>query len=383
VATFSHASGMLIWPPLIGIAMALRLSAKLLMLYVFTGLTAIAAYFANYHSPPHHASPLASLRHPLLVIEYVAKYFGSSFPLSEQTLALPIGLAALLLSLALLIWAVRRGQIRQPIPAILVGLMCFSLMTAAVTALGRINFGTDQAFASRYQTFALVFWFCLAGMLLLQLSQTRIRSLTTLFLTLIVVIMIGSATRYRACLHKAIDRQLWATVPAIALMTEVPDYEGLKGLYPSPDIPWRYAGYLRDRQLSIFSIDSYRQLHKPLGTAYPLSSDKPCSGNVESLEQIAIPGTDSIGLRISGWGVDGRSRWPVHRVIVASEGNIVGFAEPGFFRPDLRAALSSRGAARSGWRGYATVPAGTTSLQFYGVVKGREICPITSVRLAR
>jgi hypothetical protein len=382
LATFSNANGMLIWPLLIAVAIALRLPWKILLVQFLAGLSVVLSYFVHYVHPLGHAAPFESIRHPWTVIEYVAKYLGGSFPLSNHTLSVPLGLAGLVAAAALGLWAISRGSTRRPFIAVLFGLMSLALATALITALGRINFGTDQAFASRYQTYALLFWFCIGSMLLLGASRARLRELTPLLMAVILVIMGWSATRYKTSLQQAIDRRLSADVPALALMTGVPDYEGLKSLYPNPQIPWRYSSYLRGHELSIFSTDSYRQLHARFDTAYRVRADKPCPGFVDSVEPIPTADSKSIGLRLSGWAVDGRTRWPVRRVIVASDGNIVGFGQPGVLRPDVSGALSSKRAARSGWQGYANVSANATSAEFYGVLRGREVCHIKSVRLA-
>jgi folate-dependent phosphoribosylglycinamide formyltransferase PurN len=382
LATFSNANGMLIWPLLIAIGLALRLPWKILLLQVLTGLTVVLSYFVHYIHPLGHASPLESIRRPWTVIEYLAKYFGGSFPLTNHTLSVPLGLAGLIAAAALAIWAISRGHIRRPSIAVLFGLMSFALATAFITALGRINFGTDQAFASRYQTYALLFWFCIGSMLLLGVSTARFRALTPLLLTAILVIMGWAATRYKTSLEQAINMRLSAEVPAMALMTGVPDYQGLKSLYPRPDLPWRYSSYLRNRQISIFATDSYRQLNARFDTAYRVRADKPCMGFVDSVEPVTAADTNSIGLRLSGWAVDGKSRWPIRRVIVVSAGRIVGFAEPGISRPDVSAALSSKRVARSGWKGYANVSEGAQSVDFYGILRDREVCPLRTVRLA-
>jgi hypothetical protein len=396
-ATYSNANGMLVWPVLICIAVALKASPRVTGVLAASGLSFVAPYFFHYTTPIQHARPLQSIRHPLILIEYVAKYFGGSF---LGRLAVPIGVAGLLAAAALAMGAIIRRDIRRPIIAVLFGLILFCFATASVTALGRLNFGTDQAFASRYQTFALLFWFGLGCLLFLTISANGGRQLRTTLLAAVVVIMLLSAVRYKRCLRGAMEKRVQENVGSFALMTGVPDQKAVSLLFPINDNLWRQfppaaqneikvmipkilavdSRYLRDRQLSFFSGELYRQLNHPLTSAYRIEPQQTCVGYVDAVERVRISETNSVGLRISGWAVDARSRGPVRRIVVSANDAVVGFGEPGFERLDLGTELRSEAAPSSGWIAYAQVPASATSMEVYGVVDGhRGVCRIASV----
>ena len=380
IATYSNANGMLIWPVLLGIAIMLRVPHKMIGVYAFLGVCVSVSYFFHYHSPTWHAQPVESLRHMSAVIEYIAKYFGSSFPWSTPSYSVPIGWEALLVAMGLIAWTISRGHIRRPLPLILVGLMLFCLMTAFITALGRINFGTDQAFSSRYQTGALLFWFCLSCLLLLAFVSAEARVFTTCLMAVIAVIMIIAAANFGFPLREARARRAWQNAVSLALITRVPDYETIARTCPLYQIPWQDSLYLRDRHLSIFSTDPYRQLDEPLASAYRISPQSLCQGYVDSVNLVPDKRTDSVGLKISGWTVDAKSRRPVRQIILTADGKIVGFGGLGFERSDVVAALHSPRALLSGWIGFAQVPVGARAFEVYGQGTGRGvICEVARV----
>lgn len=396
-ATYSNANGMLVWSVLICIPVVLKAAPRVTGVLAASGLSFVAPYFFHYTTPIQHARPLQSVRHPLILIEYVAKYFGGSF---LGRLAVPIGVAGLLTAAALAIRAVCRRDIRRPIIAALFGLMLFCFGTASVTALGRINFGTDQAFASRYQTFALLFWFGLGCLLLLTISTNGSRALRTSLLAAVVVVMLLSTVRYERCLRGALERRAQENVGSFALMAGLHDQNAVNLLVPINDNLWRQfppatqneikamipkilavdSRYLRDRQLSFFSGELYRQLNHPLTSAYQIEPQQTCVGYVDAVEPVRISETNSVGLRVSGWAVDARSQVPVRRIVVSANDAVAGFGEVGFERLDLGTKLRSEATTSSGWIAYARVPTSATSVEVYGVVDDhRAVCRIASV----
>src|SRR5205814_10671101 len=117
-------------------------------------------------SPPHNLHPLHSLFEPSQLARYVATYFSGIW--------LIFGInPARLIAAASVIWAsityLRKVCSRiQPSNSevVLLSLGMFVIASAGITAIGRVNFGMEQAFASRYQTFALLYWLSVAALCL-------------------------------------------------------------------------------------------------------------------------------------------------------------------------------------------------------------------------
>ena len=219
IATYSNGNGIFVWPILLGIAAMLRMPLKTIGVYALCGFCVGASYFFNYATPSQSARPIESFHHMPAVGEYVATYFGSSFPWGTIAYSVPIGWEALFAAAALIAWAIARRRQRHPLFLILAGLLLFSLMTAFITALARVNLGTNQATASRYQTFALLFWFCLSTLLLLALAGAGGRGFVTALMAGVVIVMAIAAANYRMPLRVVKARRAWRTAASLALVT--------------------------------------------------------------------------------------------------------------------------------------------------------------------
>jgi hypothetical protein len=379
-ATYSNANGVIAWPVLIVAAVALRVRFRVIVAYMAAGFLLVISYLHGYTSPGYHGSPLESLHHPLVIAEYVAKYFGGSWAHHYRpSIAVIIGIAGIALGLGLALRVLAMRNQRPPLPIALVGLMFFSLGTAFVTALGRMNFGTDQAFSSRYQTFSLLFWFSLGMLLMSFLTEKGWRIAVTLLLAIIALMMLSSAGQYRFPLQAARSRAWITDVAGSAFLADVRDPKSATELFPpGPDWVWDDVRYLQQHQLSVFSSGLNSGLGQPLVTTDHAGSQSTCLGNVDLIE--SVTGPDSDAWHIAGWAVDPQSRKPVRRVIAAVDGRIEGFGVVGLARPDVRRALRTRRALDSGWSGFLR-SAGKTMIDVYGVVdaSNEKLCRIGSV----
>jgi hypothetical protein len=376
-ATYSNANGVVAWPVLVLAALALRVRLQVIAVYIIAGALLVSSYLYHYSSPPYHSSPLASLHHPAVIIEYLAKYFGGSWFHSPRHLyVVGFGLAGLAAALAMAWWELARKASR-PAPVVLLGLIAFSLGTAFITALGRINFGTDQAFASRYQTFTLLFWFSLGMLLLAVLAERNRRIPVTLLLTVAALMMLMSAGQYRSALRTAQGRAGVANLAGSAFLTGVMDPVSLKELFPDPEFVWGCVGYLREHRLSVFATGLSSRLEKPVADVYQADAMDSCKGHVDGVEPVA---SDSKGVRVWGWAVEQRSGKAVQGILAAVGGRIEGFGISGFPRPDVARVLRSTRALNSGWSGYARIAGQSGPIVVYGIVdeSRRKLCTVGS-----
>jgi hypothetical protein len=216
-------------------------------------------------------------------------------------------------------------------------------------------------------------------------------------MAIIAVVMMLGAAHVKSPLAEAFFRRSTQNAISLALITRVPDADMFSATFsvPDPDIfcngyfdlgsPWVDSLYFRSQHLSIFSTDLYPQLNEPFASVYPVAQDGICQGRVDETKivpdnLVSREDKDSVGLKISGWTVDARWRWPVRRVILTAGGKIVGFGAIGSGRRDVALAFHTRRAFFSGWVGYARVPMNTSFLDVYGQVYGTGgICKVTSI----
>jgi hypothetical protein len=380
-ATYSLANGNLLWPILIAAAIFLRLKLRATLSFVITGAASTALYFFHYLRPPWHADPLSSLGHPIGLVKYLAGYFGSSWVRWHFHLGGILGLAGLAIAAAITLgfWSYVRSRQAFAIQLVLTLLFCGG--TAFITALGRLNFGIGQSFASRYQTVALLFWCCLGLMAVLLATTTEGTGLRlpTVQICLLVV-MASGAVRVHVPIAEARMHGFRLDRTALSLLTDVSDRENFKlALGQQPQQLIAEIKYLRVHRLSAFSSDAYLQLDTPLSSTFGLVAADACRGAVESSTSLAGLGTPALG--ITGWAWDNQHQRPALRVIATVNGVITGLAAVGEERPAIRNADPDVKTDWSGFAGYVRDVRPGTPVNVYAVVGKNppEACPIATV----
>ena len=172
LGTYSSANGMLLWGLLLpSLLISGRPAAKNIMLrwtvlWIGAAALTILPYFYGYQTPIGHPSLLEAFRRPLDALEFFLIYLGTPLtPVGSPTnsrelftsriMAIAIGavLTLLFVIACVLTWQRRERLLIRRIPWLSLG--AYAICTDALTDLGRVGFGTDQAFWSRYTTIAI------------------------------------------------------------------------------------------------------------------------------------------------------------------------------------------------------------------------------------
>ena len=364
-ASFTNGNGITVWPVLITVALLAKLPWRLVGAY-FLGLACVVPlYLIGYHSPSQHASPFESGHQPRLILEYMEKYLGGgAVPDSHIDLARLIGLLGLIAAVALVPRLIMHRGNRSLLEYCLAGIVLYSVATALITSLGRVNFGTNQAFTSRYQTFALLFWLALSLWIISIVAREPSANWLVAVYLLIVVTLCYSATHYGRILERVRHNTAKRELAGVSLITGVHDKDFLQfAILPSP-IALPEIEELRARRLSLFSTPRAVQFGQNFAQFYRAVSPSECEGNVEATSYVNANPED-VGIR--GWVIDRRTGGPVEEVVFVAEGKIAGFGVLGPGRVDVANALHSKRAIDSGWIGYAKLTESRT-LDFYGIL---------------
>ena len=171
VAMFSFANGMLMWiisfpfwregTRWVGGSRASKSGTYRLLvwslLYLLTAVIFARIYFIDYQQLPAHPSLTHALKEPWSVLRYFAAWCGGPF---HSGVALRITLGMLFICLVLLVFLgianrVRKHPgwrtvffLRMSYPSLLI--IAYAFASGMITAIGRVGFGVDQAFSSRY-----------------------------------------------------------------------------------------------------------------------------------------------------------------------------------------------------------------------------------------
>ncbi len=375
-ASYSLANGALLWPLLVVAALYLRLRVAVAATFGITGLLSTALYFRHYLHPWNHANPLLALQWPTELLRYIAMYFFSSWvPGGVHGLEIRGLEVVTLLGLAIVVAAwlfPARSGVRafRPFAVLLMLMMLFCLGTALITATGRVNYGIEQAAASRYQTIALIFWCCL-GLLLLgsAFSRPRMRNSFLVAQLCLLAIFVRGAALAHYPFEKAQRHAFPQHATAAALLTGVYDPVPLKEVFPSVQALLGTVPYLKANHLSVFSGGDLSELGKPLESVFSTAVSGDCTGAAESIAIIDDPAGH--GLRVLGWAWDLKHGQPPAGIVVTTDGVITGFGAVGQERRDLPASHPGVSSNYSGFVAYLPEPRLGSVVNYYAILDGR------------
>ncbi len=367
-STYSLSNGNLLWPLLVAAALLLRLRLAAVLSFAIVGAVSTGAYLNNYYRPSSFPPSAGTL---LQMFKYLTVYFGSSWVYRNVHAAELIGAAGLVVLLFLLLRLPSYVHDRRPFPIQLVLTLLFCLGTGMVTALARLVFGIPQAFSSRYQTVALLFWCCM-GLLLLgrAFSFGQTRNVDSLLVQAILLsIMLFAASRARIPIANARLEGFQHNVAAMALVTGAPDREQLQWADSHPDYVLSLVPYMRKQRLSVFSGTLPSLLGKPLDSMFSLASPDECTGQLESAT--ALTGTRPQSLRITGWVWDYKHRQLPAEIVAATNGVVTGLGAVGDWRPTVRKANPNVTSNYTGFAGYVSDVRESIPVNIYAILFDR------------
>jgi len=400
-ATYSNANGIVLWPLLLLVAIALLPRVEVIACFAGFGAVFIGLYLYHYVGPSGPSSPLRALHHPLSIGRYIAEYFGITHILwgvrISNWFAISSGVIGLFVALAVVVTVLWR-QKREPVQIALLGFTFFAIATALLTALGRVSLGLEQSFSSRYQTFNLLFWFSTASLLLLLVDKTS-PFLRTAFLVAMGGAMLLAFATFPVALGSSRTRTRRAEAAATALLSGVPNKDAMAVLYDDPIVVWRDADYFRQQHLFMFSDVRNDQLGQLLSSTYQ-SSQLRCEGQVTTVQRLP-PGElledgDRGAFGISGLATDRFSQTRERRLVFVSDNKIVGYgASLGGFSAAKNNILfvqsGSSGVQQSEivskkdsdkWLGFGRQPRNAAAIDVYALDNGADtVCHLATVEV--
>jgi hypothetical protein len=227
--------------------------------------------------------------------------------------------------------------------------LLFICATAFITAGGRLIFGVDQAFSSRYVTPTLMAWAALLLLyapLLLPALHAKKKVYIRFFALVVMLMMILPLKIFKIpYTNTTFDRN----VAALALSLQINDSKVLKSIYPNAEHVLNVARLASQKHLSIFARYPFKDIAQNLGQKSQALSNTACFGAIDRIKPIA---KNKHFVRIQGW-LYNPSNQSVPRFIrlVSNEQKIVGYAISGKRRADLGTAVHSK-VLRAGFTGY-------------------------------
>jgi hypothetical protein len=375
VAAFSLSNGFFAGVAMVLVGVITGRDRKLIAIAVATTVLLALIYMHGYHSVAGHSPPSLALQHPGRYLFYIVGYLGNPWALGSFDRALDAGFVGVAATLAMAAM-VAAGKVRDSARSAMFGVVLFIGITAAVTALGRLSFGLEQALSSRYTTPGGYFWAAQAIFWGLtcqdSASPARQWGVSAAFLAALVLLLPIQARAY----DDAMPRYASILLGSSAMLSGNPDDAALGGVYPDPQVVKQFTPFLREHRLSLFADgDGVR-----LGSAFranPMPAREACRGFFDGLDPEPH---DALAAR--GWSWDSARKHPFDRVLIVDSANrVIGEALGGLPRPDVRKALHKGAAAQSGW--VASIDGHATGvLTAYGLRPDGKTCALGAKTVA-
>ncbi len=365
--SFTMANGLVAPVILVVLALLARLRPRVVLLCAASAALLAAVYLQGYEPVAHHSRPAESLTHPVDLLLYVATYLGSilgSASIGPAAALGALGIAATVAATA----RVAAQRPARPASLALLGIMLFVGAGAAITASGRLGFGTEQALSSRYVTGSATFWAAQLTYWCVDPPRGMAGAAPRAAAAAVSVLLLAAVWREQGAGKPQLAAQSFAQNESQdLLLLGFDDPEVLRRAAWGVEDVQRLLPVLRENGISIFATRAAAALGRPVVEMGRLAD--PCAGAVTAARPDASLGPG--GVRVAGTGSDGPARRLVRRVVLADgRGIVVGLGSGAI-----------PGADRGAWRGFAAAPPGST-LTAYGLI-GAGLCRIGSATVAQ
>lgn len=354
ICTFTLANGILVWPLLILAAWTRRAPYVVLGILLAVGITLGILYFQDYYSPPQHTDPLVAFKKPGALFTYVAYYLSIPFQASSRDIALGLGKLGFVAVFLLGCRAVFLPHaLKSTAESVLLTTSLFIVLTASVTALGRLDFGLEQALSPRYATPSLIFWVAFFGLALFysfRVSERFRKASVGTTLGLIIILSWAIAVQQNNAIDSWRAAKLHLDRAVTALLVGVKDSKAIQAVFPHPPVVEAHVKTLRALNLAPFHSQLARLPGSALQKYFKIADQDACLGWFDAMSP--IPGAQ--GVQVKGWAWDYTAATNAHLIVIVDNNNIIqGLAFTGWSRPDVPAKVSLVHHAEVGWEGHA------------------------------
>ncbi|MBI2327747.1 hypothetical protein HYU92_05520 [Candidatus Curtissbacteria bacterium] len=202
VATYSYAGGLSYWP--IGFVLIYfhsKLSRekkiKFLILWIIIAFVVYFSYFIGYAAPKFDPPipPTLVFKYPVETIKYILMLLGSPLEIISVNRAVLFGVLGVVIYLFSLYRLFKTKILSVNLILLQFALGLYAILSAIMTASGRIGLGFPIQPISRYVTLTSLFWISIVVLLFLQLNINQ-KYKTSLFdkLKIIIFVLITAVT---------------------------------------------------------------------------------------------------------------------------------------------------------------------------------------------
>jgi hypothetical protein len=312
-AAMSTTNGLIVAAVAASIALAAPRRHRMWMAFAVVQLALVLGYVVLAGAPWNQAAPAGQPSISTRLAFFLA-FFAAGASWAGTAIAVAVGAA----SVAAGAWIAWRSMLRRgtSVPAVelfAAGVVLFTMATAAMTTIGRAQFGVAQAAQSRYATFAITYW---AALVVWSLSRAQRHGLLPRWEPF--VLRTAVALSVLGLVAQSVIGAVWAAkadnlaFAGLTLAAEVDDDAWVATLHPET----RHVYEVRDLLTPLGRWDLADPRIGQRGTA---TSAPACTGTVQ-----LVPVSPGPGWRLEGTLATGASE----AVVLDGDGVVAGLARP-------------------------------------------------------
>lgn len=341
-AIISMANGVFALPVLLVYGILMRFSRKRIALLAVLSALGFLLYFYGYQRVGAHTSPLDAIQDPKGLFLFLCAYMGHYIAL---------GFFVILAAIGAFVYYLPKRRFHSAEVA-LVGFVGFVLLSATITALGRLSFGIGAAHAERYATPVFA---ALSALFILYRPMLR-ENLSAQFwrwqmvwrwpgFVLIIVVLLGQASTMRW----VPERNFSHLMGALALELGLADQDTVGAIYPDAARALMLSTRAREVPQMIWAMAPIKDAKVLIGTKIDVSAPITCKFFMDKVTQRIA---NSPMQRWDGW-IGLAADQMIY--LTDEKGTVYGLGLVGGSRTDVQNVFAELG-ARTGFGLYAVHP---------------------------
>lgn len=389
IACFSLSNGFLASVLLVFLAILQKRTKKQIAMAALFCCILIFSYFHDFQAVSSHASYRDALQHPIDYIAYFSTYMGNVFAIFGakwfSKMPLFVGMLGIISTLLSVYWSIFQEKNNNWRGGWVAGSL-FVLGTAALTSLGRMNFGLEQALSYRYTSPTSVFWCCQIGYWSSLYVHTN-KFKTVMYGVKNLVGIVGVLLFINAVKAETIEwnlvryRHVQFLASEDALLSNVLDEDQLKSLFANVGSIKENIPFVRNNSLNIYSHVENRLLGSNIFSIFLISSGDACIGHIDIANRV-VHSDNADDRKISGWAWNLNGQTNVNRIFLTDDRDrVIGYASGGISRPDVLRAVDRVKKRNVGWSGYANISNNQT-IKAYALLDHRTICSLGQYQMS-